>query len=932
MTSPGLLLGSTCLLAFLCASNPAFANAPDATLSSDPPEANAELEEGAIVVRGERLRGQLQVEQAPVLELDEADIEGIGANSVTELLEVIAPQTGSSRGRGSGGRPSILVNGLRISSFRELRSYPPEAIAKVEVMPEEVAQRFGFPPDRRVVNLILKDNYNSREVELEYEGPSEGGYAAREVEFTYLKFDQGQRLNFNAEVTDTTLLTEAERDVEQTEGSLSDNSGDPDPAAFRSLVSDQLDIEATLNWTRSNLDNGSLTTLNGTFERTESTGLSGLNSVLLVDGLGNEAFRTFGQDSPLERRTTTDTYAVGLTQSRRLGGFQLTATSNGTASDSTTLTDLAFDTSAFEADALAGTFALDASLPSQLNLDVARATNRTLRTDNQITLNGNPVLLPAGEVATTFDIGFDWLQIKSDDTRSLIDTKLSRSRWEVGANVGIPIAERGGAWGAIGDVSINLSGGLEELSDFGTLTDASAGVTWGVAERLDLTATYIFAEVAPSLTQLGSPEIQTLNVPVFDFTTGETVLATVISGGNADLLAEQQRDWKFGLNWELPFWDNTRFTTEYVRNRSSDVTSSFPSLTDAIELAFPDRIERGADGQLVSLDRRPITYQKTRSDRLVFGLTTRGSFGASDVRSGPPPQAEGRGGPPQAGRRGGAPSPEQRERFVAFREQVCAPDGWDVLNRLAQAVVRGEDVSEQFPDFDADRAARMVSRFQREDGTIDDTRLAQFRERICSMDPAAMAGRGPGAGAGGSPPGAGNGGGSGRPPGVVSRGFGRDGRGRYFLNLTHSVELESTILIADGVPLLDQLDGDATATFGLPRHTSRLEAGIFRKGKGMRISGRYTGKARINGSGIGSSDLFFGDLATLDLRLFFNLGEVFDAKDTFMNNLRVSFRADNVFNARRDVRDANGDVPIAFQPELIDPTGRYVGIDIRKMF
>ena len=45
----------------------------------------------------------------------------------------------------------------------------------MEVFPEEVAQRFGFPPDRRVINLILKDNYRNAEVELEFEGPSRGG-------------------------------------------------------------------------------------------------------------------------------------------------------------------------------------------------------------------------------------------------------------------------------------------------------------------------------------------------------------------------------------------------------------------------------------------------------------------------------------------------------------------------------------------------------------------------------------------------------------------------------------------------------------------------------------------------------------------------------------------------------------------------------------
>ncbi|HAU22736.1 MAG TPA: hypothetical protein DCS24_09130, partial [Erythrobacter sp.] len=135
-------------------------------------EATSQDEE--IIVQSVRIRGSLDVAQAPIVELDEADITALGASSVEEMLEAIAPQTGSARGRGGGGRPIILVNGLRIGSFRELRSYPPEAIRKVEVLPEEVAQKFGFAPDRRVVNIIQKEKYSSREIERELDGPDRG--------------------------------------------------------------------------------------------------------------------------------------------------------------------------------------------------------------------------------------------------------------------------------------------------------------------------------------------------------------------------------------------------------------------------------------------------------------------------------------------------------------------------------------------------------------------------------------------------------------------------------------------------------------------------------------------------------------------------------------------------------------------------------------
>src|SRR3990167_296978 len=223
-----LALGTGVALGLL---NPAFVLAQDGL----DPDSTSEADTGEILVQGNRLRGQLNAPQAPILELSEADIAAVGATSVADLLSAIAPQTGSARGRGGGGQPVILVNGLRIGSFRELRSYPPEAIAKVEVLPEEVAQQFGFAPDQRVVNVILKERFSSREIEVEAGGPDRGDYFTNEQEFTWLRIRNGARINTNIEISDTSLLTEADRGVIQT-SAVSDLATDPDPAIYRSLL------------------------------------------------------------------------------------------------------------------------------------------------------------------------------------------------------------------------------------------------------------------------------------------------------------------------------------------------------------------------------------------------------------------------------------------------------------------------------------------------------------------------------------------------------------------------------------------------------------------------------------------------------------------------------------------------------------------------
>ncbi|MBA4164924.1 MAG: TonB-dependent receptor [Erythrobacter sp.] len=807
-----LLLGTG---ASLCLLNPVAVLAQDGAGQDNPSDTDE------ILVQGDRLRGQLNVSQAPILELNEADIAAVGATSVADLLTAIAPQTGSARGRGGGGQPVILVNGLRIGSFRELRSYPPEAIAKVEVLPEEVAQQFGFAPDQRVVNVILKERFSSREIEVEAGAPDRGDYFTNEQEFTWLRIRNGARINTNVEIRDTSLLTEGERGVIQT-SAVSDLATDPDPATYRSLLPGQFEFEASVNWARALLESGTTLSFNTTYERSEALNLSGLNSVILTAPDGSTAERVFGADTPLERRNSRDSIASSASFGRSLGAFQLTVTADAGLAENEDLVDRRFDTSDLREAALAGTLALDGDLPSDVDNGFDTAHTRTWNASSKATLRGVATDLPAGELSTTFDFGYAWNRIEASDTRGDTQTMLTRGDLEAGLNVVLPIASRReGVWDALGSVNLSGQAGINHLSDFGTLYDWSLGLAWSPWDSLDLQVSRIGRDVAPSLGALGNPQTLNLNVPVFDFVTGETVLATVTLGGNPDLLAEKQRDWKFSANWKLPFLKDTRISADYVRNRSRDVTSGFPALAEAIELAFPDRITRDGTGRLIALDARSVTFDRVSTERLVLGLVTTGSFGT------PAPV---RGGPPGSG-----------------------------------------------------------------------------------------AGAGPGGGTGGGP----------RPSGLPFGG--RDGQGRYFFNLSHSIELNNEVLIAPGVPLLDLLDGDSTSTNGLPRHGTTIEAGLFRDGMGLRLSGRYVGKTRIDGSGVGDS-VFFGDLATLDLRLFTDLGRLFKQETGALKNLRLSLEFDNLFDGQRRIVDANGDVPLRYQPFLVDPLGRVIGLELRKMF
>jgi hypothetical protein len=128
------------------------------------------------------------------------DIRAYGADDIGGLLEALGPQVAS--GRGDSG-PVVLLNGKRVSSFREISRIPTEAIERTEVFPEELALKYGYRADQKVVNIITFKRFSSRIGQLTYALPTDGG---RDTDILYRlmpsrNFGQASR-GFNAIPTD----------------------------------------------------------------------------------------------------------------------------------------------------------------------------------------------------------------------------------------------------------------------------------------------------------------------------------------------------------------------------------------------------------------------------------------------------------------------------------------------------------------------------------------------------------------------------------------------------------------------------------------------------------------------------------------------------------------------------------------------------------
>lgn len=574
-----LLLASASLLL----PTPALAQMAPATpgVAAQPPAASepgVETGEGEdeIVVTGQRPRGSVVGDIPAENVLTTRDIRATGATSISDLLDAVAAQTGSARGR-DGGRPVLLLNGQRISGFRELRDLPPEAIERMEILPEEVALKYGYSADQRVVNIVLRRRFNSTSAEVGTTVATDGGYVAGKADATKLLIADGKRTSFNLRVDGNSPLYESERDI-----GLNPAATGGDPRDFRTLVGAQQSARLTATANRTILGNVGAT-ITAEAGRTHGRSRFGIDPNAVND--------------PLTRTSTTDSGGIGVALNKQAGKWRLSSVANAQV-DRT------------EGDA-------ERSLPAAIRDDENRSTRRSLSLD--ATANGPLFTLPAGEATATFKVGVDRTDLDSRARRVdvVTSTDLGRTAGEASANIDLPLAKRASA---IGRLTANANGKVEQLSDFGTLTTVGAGLNWTPAPALSLIGSVTREEGAPSLQQLGDPFIETANVNFFDATTGQSVAATTLTGGNTDLDADRRTVWKFGGHWQPVEKLDLQLRADFVHQTIDNPQVGFPAVTPALEAAFPDRFERDGSGRLTRVDLRPVNADSSRRDTLRWGF------------------------------------------------------------------------------------------------------------------------------------------------------------------------------------------------------------------------------------------------------------------------------------------------------------------------
>ncbi|MBB3695677.1 hypothetical protein [Sphingomonas sp. BK580] len=640
-----------------------------------------------IVVVGRR--GSAVTDIAPLAVLDASAIAALGAQSVEEVNRAIQGQTRSA----DGSAPILLLNAQRVSGYQEIQSLPPEAIEKIEILPEPAALRYGFPPSRRVVNYVTRRRFTQMEARAAVGSTLPTGRGTINARTGYTRLRDDARLTANLDYTRSDPLYWSDRalrpDPDVPFDALGNVTGlgggaiDPalsaraggaviiapvpaDPGARRTLAgyaaaanrprlfdygrtltlapaNDTIKGEAVLGARVGATLGGSLSL---SLEHSRDRSLAGPASAsLIVPPTGRYTpfdgpvvlNRFLTEAAPLRVLDGRTTLAVGATLRGALAGWQWDATVSLNQTVQRGVTDRAIDLSGARA-ALVGGADPFAPLSSALLADrlVDRTWQRTRTLAAKLVASDDPLRLPAGRATVTATLEGTRLSaasaLRGVDT---FDLRLGRAQAEAGLALDLPLTSRvNNVLAAVGDVSANASVNVRQVEGFGTLSDSTFGFAWTPFRGLQLTGSLRRSRAAPDPAQLSAPPRTIENVPLFNLASGRTEVVTLSRSGNPALLADRRAVRSLSLTWKPWQSSELRVGASYEATQLRDQTGLLATLTPRAEALVPGLFVRDADGRLRSVTYRPVNFDLERQRKLQLTLTSTGRIGSPPPSSG----------------------------------------------------------------------------------------------------------------------------------------------------------------------------------------------------------------------------------------------------------------------------------------------------------
>lgn len=646
-------------LIWLAAALPAGEAMAQAATSSAEPSQTPE-----IVVVAQRLRAAVPGAIAPETSLDTGAIDGLGASNLADILAQLGTLTAGSQARAGDG-PILLVNGRRIGAFSEVQNLPPEAIARIDILPEEAALRLGYPASSKPVNIVLKQSYAAATLEAEDRVTTWGLRNDFNTELNAVRIAGDNRMTLDAQYQIGDAVTEAKRGVVRpldvlaasAAGIISNANGGalaPTNAGYLSVPASGRSLADFVAATPGD-DTGAWHTLtpatqdltvNATFARalggghTLSAGLRG--DLLTAQDLLGPAIasltipagqagpftvpvllnRRIDGAAPLIRASRTATIHAG-TQLSGNGRWQWSLAANydhiGTARHRTGGVDASAWQAAVDAGQVADPFA--APLSGLLAPEAATASSSH---DDALALDGlmsGPLgRLPAGQAQITLrgSLGHEVLVADAASSR----TELRRDHVGGQASLDLPLLTRRSPIGAL-DAGVN--GAVDRWSDVGGITAYGANLTWKPRKALSLLLALQRDATVPTMQQLGAPPDTSPAVAIYDFGSGQSTTVASVTGGAPGLRPDSRSLAKAELGVKPV--SGLTLTTTLTDIVDRNVLFPFAGVTPGAEAALPDHFQRDANGNLIAIDVRPFNAAREHRRELRLAALFTHNFG-----------------------------------------------------------------------------------------------------------------------------------------------------------------------------------------------------------------------------------------------------------------------------------------------------------------
>jgi iron complex outermembrane recepter protein len=643
-----------------------------------------------IVVTAQRFRGSVDSLQTSEFEMDSAAVNSLGASNLGDVIAQISAQTGGDQGRGGEG-PYLLVNGRRISSFDEVRNLPPEAVARVEVLPEEAAVRFGFPPHQKLINVVLVSHYAATTYELEDRLATRTWRNDFNTEMNNVRIDGQSRMTLDLQYQIGDPILESRRGVERALGAS--------PSSYSGIVRSPLsgrEIDSTLSTVAGRAlllasapsavsrpplsafllnsprdDSGNSRTLvptsqqftaDASFARGLSRSLS-FSATAKLDRQTSQALLgpaavqlTLPSSNPFSpfsravvigrygdpnafigRATRTDTARLGALLTG-FGPWQWSLIGNFSHIAVRRITDGGIDSRRFQNALLAGDPSANPFGPltaSAFDRFPAKVTNSVLNSLSlEATVSGSPFTLPAGDAIASARVNGAGDRLKSTDDGG--DLRALRRNLVGGqASLELPILSEASP---VGSLSTSANFFLNDYSDAGRTTNWGWNVNWQPWSKLSLLFAGSRESAVPTMQQLGDPFQTTPTIAFFDFGTGQSLSAARLDGGDTELRRDRRSLIKAQATYK-PFKGLSLVAT-YTKTGIDNPLLAFPGISPAFAAAFPGRIGRDTNGAVTQVDTRPVNFAREDRSELRWGI----SFSRDFSKSKTGPKVPGAGG------------------------------------------------------------------------------------------------------------------------------------------------------------------------------------------------------------------------------------------------------------------------------------------------